>query len=147
MRAKSSDLSPKKISQSAGIVTQKVNEICRLIPAFSREIVWSNRGKTGAERTKQTKDSVAFSFRNGSVLENVAASEHTRGRRFHSGLIEESIGVDENILNTVIIPTLNVERRVNGKVDPNEWVNQSQIYVKFCCQKVINIYNLFLNIV
>lgn len=77
--------------QSAGIVTQKVNEICRLIPAFSREIVWSNRGATGTERTKQTKDSVAFSFRNGSVLENVAASEHTRGRRFHSGLTISSL--------------------------------------------------------
>lgn len=100
-----------------------------MIPAFSREIVWSNRGATGTERTKQTKDSVAFSFRNGSVLENVAASEHTRGRRFHSGLVEESIGVDENILNEVIIPTLNVERRVNGEVDPNEWTNQSQIFI------------------
>lgn len=90
--------------QSAGIVSQKVNEICRLIPAFEREIIWSNRGQTGTERTKQTKDSVAFSFRNGSVLENVAASEHTRGRRFHSGLMEECVGIDDTMLNEVLIP-------------------------------------------
>ena len=116
-----------------------------MIPAFSREIVWSNRGATGTERTKQTKDSVAFSFKNGSVFENVAASEHTRGRRFHSGLMEECVGIDENILNTVIIPTLNVERRINGKVDPNEWVNQSQIYVDFAanlCEKVGKLFEL-----
>ena len=29
----------------------------------------------------------------------------------------------------MIILTLNVERRINGKVDPNEWVNQSQIWI------------------
>lgn len=118
--------------ESAGILSQKVSELCKLIPPLEKEIVWSNRESKGAQRTKQTKDSVAYTFRNGSVLENVAATEHTRGRRFHSGLLEECVGIDEKILQEVLIPTLNVERRVNGKVDPNEWVNQSQIYVNYC---------------
>ena len=44
-------------------------------------------------------------------------------------VMEECVGIDDKMLNEVLIPTLNVERRINGKVDPNEWVNQSQIWI------------------
>jgi hypothetical protein len=33
-------------------------------------------------------------LKNGSIIENLAASERSRGRRFHMGLIEECVGVD-----------------------------------------------------
>lgn len=88
--------------QSAGILSSKVEEICRLIPALSKEIMWDTRGTIA--KTRQTKDSVVYTFFNGSTLENVAATEKTRGRRFQSGLMEECVGIDQNILNEVIIP-------------------------------------------
>ena len=113
--------------QSADILSSKVLEICKLIPAIEKEIIWDTRGTKA--RTSQTKDSVKYSFRNGSVLENIAASEHTRGRRFNSGLMEECVGIDQDILHEVIIPTLNVDRMVQGQVDPKEQLNKSTIYV------------------
>lgn len=113
--------------QSAEILSGKVLEICKLIPAIEREIIWDTRGTRA--RTAQTKDTVIYTFKNGSTLENVAASEKTRGRRFNSGLMEECVGIDQDILNEVLIPTLNVDRMVQGQTDPNEQLNKSQIFV------------------
>lgn len=113
--------------QSAGILSSKVDEICRLIPAIEKEIIWDTRGTRAT--TRQTKDSVVYTFKNGSMLENVAASEKTRGRRFQSGLMEECVGIDQDILNEVIIPTMNVNRMINGVADENEKLNKSQVFI------------------
>jgi len=113
--------------QSAEILRDKCLEICKLIPAMEREIVWDTRGTRA--QTRQTKDSVIYSFVNGSSLENVAANENTRGRRFQCLLGEECVGIDQDILNEVLIPTLNVSRLVNGQSDPNEQLNKSQIFI------------------
>jgi hypothetical protein len=43
--------------------------------------------------------------------------------------MEECVGIDQDILNEVILPTMNVSRVVQGEVDPNEQLNKSQIYV------------------
>ena len=119
--------------QSASILQAKVDELCRLIPALANEIIWDTRtnNKTSIikAKTRTTRDSVIYTFKNGSSLENVAASEKTRGQRFQAGLMEEVVGIDQDILNEVILPLMNVERRVNGFVDPNEPLNQSQIYI------------------
>lgn len=48
------------------------------------------------------------------------------------GLIEECVGVDGDILNEVLIPLMNVDRRcLDGSVHEEETLNKSQIYVKF----------------
>lgn len=130
--------------QSASILSSKVDEICKLIPAISREIIWDTRGSNG--RTTKTKDTVVYSFKNGSSLENIAATEKTRGRRFQAGLMEECVSIDQDILNEVIIPTMNVERRINGKVDENETLNQSQIYVTTAGYKNTFSYNKLIQI-
>lgn len=88
--------------QSASILSSKVDEICRLIPALEKEIIWDTRGTRA--RTNQSKDTVIYTFKNGSVLQNIAASEKTRGARFQSGLMEECIGIDQTILKEVIVP-------------------------------------------
>ena len=67
---------------------------------------------------------------NNSVLDIVAVSESTRGGRRNAGLIEEAILVDGKLLNEVIIPLMNVNRRArNGDVDPTE-PHKQQIFVK-----------------
>lgn len=113
--------------QSASILQAKVDEICKLIPALEKEIIWDTRGTRAT--TRQTKDSVIYTFKNGSILQNIAASENSRGQRFQSGLMEECVGIDQNILNEVIIPTMNVNRMVNGEADPQEVLNKSQIFI------------------
>lgn len=112
--------------QAAGIIKEKVNEICTLVPAFSREIDW-NRGQT-----QEGKDYCKYIFKNGSYFDNIAARESSRGKRRHGGLVEECVGVDGTILSEVIIPTMNVSRRcMDGSVHPEETLNKSQIYVNF----------------
>ena len=114
--------------QSAGIVSSKVDEICRLIPALEKEIIWDTRGTRA--KTSQTKDTVVYTFKNGSTLQNVAASEKTRGARFHCGLMEECVGIDQDILKNVLVPTMNVNRLVPGHgADKKEKLNKKQIFI------------------
>lgn len=110
--------------QAAGIMKEKVKEICTLIPAFEKEIDWG-RGKT-----LEGKDYCKYVFKNGSYFDNIAARESSRGKRRHGGLIEECVGVDGTILSEVIIPTMNISRMcMDGTTQPDETLNKSQIYV------------------
>lgn len=46
------------------------------------------------------------------------------------GLIEECVGVDGDILNQVLIPLMNIDRRcLDGSVHEEEALNKSQIFV------------------
>ena len=110
--------------QGASILHDKVQEICELIPSFSREIDWG-RGKT-----LEGKDKVRYVFKNGSVLDNLAARESTRGQRRHGGLMEECVGIDDAILREVIIPVMAISRRAkDGTTNEKEPLNKSQIYI------------------
>ncbi len=110
--------------QASSILKAKVQELCHLIPALHEEIDW-RRGKT-----MEGKDYVRYIFKSGSVLDNIAARETSRGQRRHGGLMEECVGIDGTILNEVIIPTMNVSRRgAWGDKDDEEVLNKSQIYV------------------
>ena len=111
--------------QSAQILSEKIEDICTKIPAFRREINWERGGGTVAG-----KDHCRYVFKNGSQLQNVAASERSRGLRQHAGLIEECVGVDQKILQEVLIPMMNVSRRcLDGTVQPDEVLNQSQLFI------------------
>ena len=110
--------------QGASILQNKVQEICKLIPSFEREIDWG-RGKS-----QESKDRVIYKFKNGSVLDNLAARESTRGQRRHGGSMEECVGIDDKILREVIIPVMAVSRRAkDGTVNEKEPLNKSQIYI------------------
>ena len=110
--------------QAAGIMKEKVQEICTLIPAFKQEIDWT-RGQT-----LEGKDYCKYVFKNGSYFDNIAARESSRGKRRHGGVIEECVGVDGDILSTVIIPTMNISRMcMDGTTHPEEQLNKSQVYI------------------
>ena len=110
--------------QGASILHDKVQEICELIPSFNREIDWG-RGKT-----LEGKDKVRYVFKNGSVLDNLAARESTRGQRRHGGLMEECVGIDDAILREVIIRVMAISRRAkDGTTNEKEPLNKSQIYI------------------
>lgn len=85
--------------QAANITREKVDELCSLIPGLKKEIDWS-RGKS-----KSSKDMVEYVFKNGSLLNIVAAKDSSRGGRRTGGLVEEAILIDGDMLNNVIIPS------------------------------------------
>lgn len=126
--------------QAAGIMKEKVQEICTLIPAFNKEIDWS-RGKT-----LEGKDYCKYVFKSGSYFDNIAARESSRGKRRHAGVIEECVGVDGNILSQVIIPTMNISRMcMDGSTHQEEQLNKSQLYITtagfkntFPCEKTLS---------
>lgn len=110
--------------QAASITIAKIEEICKLIPALSNEINWA-RGQT-----KKSKDNVKYIFKNGSTIDILAARESSRGQRRNCIVIEESILMDGDALNEIIIPTTNVDRRLgDGSVHPEELVNKSQTFI------------------
>lgn len=127
--------------QAAMITMSKVEEICKLIPSLANEINW-DRGMT-----KKSKDSVKYIFKNGSELDILAARESTRGQRRNGGVIEEVILVDETALNEIIIPTTNVDRNLpDGTTDPDEVINQSQVYITSAGWKNSYAYNRLIEI-
>ena len=110
--------------QSASIIKDKVQELCTLVPALNREV------DRRLGKTLEGKDYARYMFKNGSYFDNVAASEKSRGLRRHAGLIEECVGVDGKILNEIIIPIMNIDRRcMDGTTQPEEVLNKSQLYI------------------
>ena len=110
--------------QAAGIIKEKVDELCNLVPALNREL------DRRPGKTRISKDYCIFLFKNGSYFDNIAATEKSRGKRRHGGLVEECVGVDGKILSEVIIPTMNVSRLcMDGTMQPDETLNKSQIFV------------------
>ena len=110
--------------QAAGIAKEKSDELCKLIPGLRNELDMT-RGKT-----KTSKDNIELIFKNGSKLDIMAARQSSRGKRATGGLMEECILIDQTLLNEVIIPTMNVDRRLSdGSRVEEETVNKSQIYV------------------
>jgi len=110
--------------QSAGIVKEKVGELCTLIPALDREL------DRRLGKTREGKDYVIYMFKNGSYFDNVAASEKSRGKRRHAGLVEECVGVDGKVLQEVIVPMMNISRPcMDGSIHNEEIINKSQLYI------------------
>lgn len=110
--------------QAAGIIKEKVDELCALVPALNREL------DRRPGKTRISKDYCIFMFKNGSYFDNIAATEKSRGKRRHGGLVEECVSVDGKILSEVIIPTMNVSRLcMDGTMQPEETLNKSQIFV------------------
>ena len=112
-------------SQSAGILKEKVDEICRLVPAFNREI-----DRRPGKGTTETKDKCVYKFKNGSYFDNVAANEKARGGRRHAGVLEECVGIDGKILQEVLIPMMSISRTcMDGTKQKDEALNKGELYI------------------
>jgi hypothetical protein len=112
-------------SQSAGILKEKVDEICRMVPAFNREI-----DRRPGKGTTETKDKCVYKFKNGSYFDNVAANEKARGGRRHAGVLEECVGIDGKILQEVLIPMMSISRTcADGTRQKDEALNKGELYI------------------
>ena len=110
--------------QAAGIAKEKTDLLCKLIPGLKNELDLT-RGKT-----KTSKDNLELIFKNGSVLDVMAARQSSRGKRANGGLMDEVILIDPVTLNEVILPTMVIDRRLSdGTQQREEMLNRSQIYI------------------
>lgn len=131
--------------QSVTLARPKIFELYSSWPLLRHEIVGdhltTNPGNYGANY-------IELKFKNGSLLSVIAASNATRGDRRHGGLIDEVREHDETMLNEVILPTMNVSRRLpNNEVNPDEPFNQQTIYMTSAGSKLSFAYQRLLDVV
>ena len=101
--------------QAAQITKEKIYEIYDHWPLLKKEVIgWELSDYPG----NFGKDYVTLKFRNGSVFDVVLAGDAARGGRRHGGMIDEIRDGDEEMINSVVIPLVNVSRRL-----PNNTVN------------------------
>lgn len=113
-------------NQAAQIAKEKLTEIFRAWPLLRKEVIGGDLVEVPGN---YGKDYVTLRFRNGSQFDVVGALESSLGGRRQGGLLDEIKLHDEEMVNTVVLPLLNVSRRLpDGSVNYKE-PNQQQI----CC--------------
>ena len=113
-------------SQAAKITKQKIQEIWRIWPLLKNEL---EPGISDGVHANFGKDYVELFFRNGARLTVVGALDSDRGIRTHATLIDEARDQDGDAIAEVVLPQMNVSRRMaNGLVNPYENINTQVIY-------------------
>lgn len=94
-------------------------------------------------------DYVRLSFRNGSVFDVVSALNSQRGGRRNGGLIDETRDHVPDDLNNIVLPLMNVNRKMkNGIVNTNEpqqiqlWMSSASDKNTYCYDKTIEMLEL-----
>ena len=106
---------------SAELLKDKYNEIIRFYPMLENEVVKANFAKGDAE----------IKFRNGSVLDNLANAQSSKGQRRKRMNIEESALIDDVTFQDALKPIVEVPRVCVGKysiTDPEELHQQINFF-------------------
>lgn len=128
--------------QSAQIAKEKIQEIYDRWPLIRKEIVGGDVTDTPGNFGK---DYVTLKFRNGSQFDVVGALDSTRGGRRHGGLIDEVRDHEEQPINEIVLPLMNVSRRMpDNTVNPKE-PNQQRIFMTSAGVKTSFAYDLLLD--
>jgi hypothetical protein len=128
--------------QSAQIAKEKIAEIYDKWPLIRREVIGGDISDTPGNFGK---DYVTLKFRNGSQFDVVGALDSTRGGRRHGGLIDEVRDHEEAPINEVVLPLLNVARRLpNGDVNDVE-PNFQRLFMTSAGVKTSFAYDLLLD--
>ena len=110
-------------NQSAQIAKEKIVEIYDKWPLLRKEVVG---GEVSDTPGNFGKDYVTLKFRNGSQFDVVGALDSTRGGRRHGGLIDEIRDHDETAINEIVLPLMNVSRRLPDNT-VNEWEPNQEV--------------------
>ena len=111
-------------NQSAQIAKEKLVEIYDKFPLLRKEVIGGDISDTPGNFGK---DYVTIKFRNGSQFDVVGALDSQRGGRRHGGLIDEIRDHDEVALNEIVLPLMNVSRRLPDNTVNEKEVNQQTI--------------------
>lgn len=131
-------------NQSAQIAKEKIFEIYSNWPLLRREIVGGDITDTPGNFGK---DYVTLKFRNGSQFDVVGALDSQRGGRRNGGLIDEVRDHDEVALNEIVLPLLNVSRRLPDNTVNDKEPNQQTVFctsagnkISFAYDKLIDVF-------
>ena len=128
--------------QSAQIAKEKIAEIYDRWPLIRREVVGGEISDTPGNFGK---DYVTLKFRNGSQFDVVGALDSTRGGRRHGGLIDEVRDHEEQPINEIVLPLMNVSRRLPDNTVNEREPNQQRIFMTSAGVKTSFAYNLLLD--
>ena len=129
-------------TQAAQIAKEKIVEIYDKWPLLRKEVVGGEISDTPGNFGK---DYVTLKFRNGSQFDVVGALDSQRGGRRHGGLIDETRDHDETPINEVVLPLLNVSRRLpDNTVNENE-PNQQRIFMTSAGVKTSFAYDILID--
>lgn len=112
-------------NQAAQIAKEKIVEIYDRWPLLRKEVIGGDISDTPGNFGK---DYVTLKFRNGSQFDVVGALDSQRGGRRHGGLIDEIRDHDEVAINEVVLPLMNVSRRL-----PDNTVNENEPNQEVIC--------------
>jgi len=126
------------------IAKEKITEIYDRWPLLRKEVVGGDISDTPGNFGK---DYVTLKFRNGSQFDVVGALDSQRGGRRHGGLIDEIRDHEEQPINEVVLPLMNVSRRLpDNTVNPNEpnqqviCMTSAGVKTSFAYDKLIDIF-------
>ncbi len=89
---------------------------------------------------------MTLKFRNGSQFDVVGAIDSQRGGRRHGGLVDEVRNHEEKPINEIVLPLMNVSRRLpDNTVNPHE-PNQQRIFMTSAGVKTSFAYDLLMDI-
>ena len=129
-------------NQSAQIAKEKITEIYDKWPLLRREVVGGDISDTPGNFGK---DYVTIKFRNGSQFDVVGALDSQRGGRRHGGLVDEVRDHEEQPINEIVLPLMNVSRRLpNNDVNFKE-PNQQRIFMTSAGVKTSFAYDLLID--
>ena len=126
---------PKK-EQGAKIAKEKFDEIFDKYPLLKKEVL----------SYTTSPDNIKLTYRNGSVFDVVAALDSQRGGRRTGGLIDEVRDHDPELLNSVVLPLMNVTRRMyNGNINKYEpqpqqlWMSSADSKSSYCYEQLVEL--------
>ena len=114
-------------NQSAQIAKEKIVEIYDRWPLIRKEVLGGDISDTPGNFGK---DYVTLKFRNGSQFDVVGALDSQRGGRRHGGLIDEVRDHEEGPINEVVLPLMNVSRRLPDNTVNEHEPNQERIFIE-----------------
>ena len=129
-------------TQSAQIAKEKIVEIYDKWPLLRKEVVGGEISDTPGNFGK---DYVTLKFRNGSQFDVVGALDSQRGGRRHGGLIDETRDHDETPINEVVLPLLNVSRRLPDNSVNEKEPNQQRIFMTSAGVKTSFAYDILID--
>lgn len=100
--------------QAAQITKEKMGEIYDLIPFFVNELNIAEYDKQKQHYSTGGDDQAKLKFKNGSQIDIVSTTDAARGGRRSGGTIEEFSLADQDAIENVIIPLMNVDRNTAG---------------------------------
>ena len=129
-------------TQAAQIAKEKIVEIYDRWPMLRKEVLGGEISDTPGNFGK---DYVTLKFRNGSQFDVVGALDSQRGGRRHGGLIDEVRDHEEAPINEVVLPLMNVSRRLPDNTVNEKEPNQQRIFMTSAGVKTSFAYDLLID--